>query len=245
MELNQIYNTDCMVGMQNIPDGKVDLIITDPPFAIDFKRMKSNYNRKSEHVLEGYQDIKKEEYYDFTLNWMREAYRVLSDQGSMYIISGWTNLKDILNAVDAVGFHTLNHLVWKYQFGVFTKRRFVTSHYHILLVTKHPKRYTFNKQDHYPEDVFEIKRQYWRGEAKTPTKLPVDLVRKLMLYSSNEGDLVLDPFMGSGTVAVVACMENRQYLGYEIVEDYCTLANTRVSSIAEGGEGGATPPPAR
>ena len=89
---NKIYNKDCIVGMKSIPDEKVDLIVTDPPFAINFKAKKANYNRTASRVLSGYNEIKVEDYYDFTNTWMREAYRILKKSGSMYVFSGWTNL---------------------------------------------------------------------------------------------------------------------------------------------------------
>ena len=157
--------------------------------------------------------------------WMAEAARVLPPAGSMYVFSGWNRLRDILEGLDAAGLTTVNHLIWKYQFGVFTKKKYVTSHYHILFVVKDPKRYTFNKLDHYPEDVWTIQREYWKGKMKTPTKLPREIVRKILLYSSNPGDLVLDPFLGSGTVAVVAQQEGRHFLGFEVVPEYCAFAN--------------------
>ena len=133
-------------------------------------------------------------------------------------------LRDILEGIDAAGLVTVNHLIWKYQFGVFTKNKYVTSHYHILFVVKDKKRYTFNKLDHYPEDVWMINREYWKGKKKTPTKLPRELVQKIIRYSSNAGDLVLDPFLGSGTVAVVARQEGRHFLGFEIVPEYVAFA---------------------
>ncbi len=217
--------------MKDINDEFVDLIVTDPPFAIDFKAKRGNYNRTAGRVLEGYFEITKEKYYDFTLQWMQEAYRILKKNGSMYVFSGWTNLKDILNALDDVGFITINHLIWKYQFGVFTKRKYVTSHYHILFVVKDAKRYKFNKIEHYPEDVWVIKREYWTGKIKTPTKLPVELVKKILMFSSDEGDIVFDPFLGSGTVVVVAKMLNRHYLGFEIVPEYYEFAKNRLSKL--------------
>ena len=82
--------------MKGIPDEKVDLVVTDPPFAINFKAKKTNYNRTASRVLPGYNEIKPEDYYDFTNAWMREAYRILKKSGSMYVFSGWNNLKDIL-----------------------------------------------------------------------------------------------------------------------------------------------------
>ena len=230
-KIDEIYCGDTLLLMGDIPENTVDLIVTDPPFAIDFKAKRNNYNRTQERVLEGYNEIPKDKYYEFTVNWMREAHRILKKSGSMYVFSGWTNLKDILNALDEVGFITVNHLIWKYQFGVFTKRKYVTSHYHILFVVKDEKEYKFNKVEHYPEDVWIINREYWTGKIKTPTKLPVELVKKILLFSSDEGDLVFDPFLGSGTVAVVAKMLGRHYLGFEIVPEYYEFAKERIANV--------------
>ena len=230
-QIDEIYCGDALELMKGIPADSVDLIVTDPPFAIDFKAKRSNYNRTQARVIEGYNEILPEEYYDFSKKWMEQAYRVLKETGSMYVFSGWTNLKDILNALDDVGFITINHLIWKYQFGVFTRRKYVTSHYHILFVVKNERKYKFNKIEHYPEDVWIIKREYWTGREKTPTKLPTELVRKILLFSSDEGDLVLDPFIGSGTVAVVAKSLGRHYLGFEIVPEYYEFAKKRLESV--------------
>jgi site-specific DNA-methyltransferase (adenine-specific) len=225
-----LYEGDALALLPQIPDGSVDLIVTDPPFAIDFKAQRLNYNRIGGNVLEGYREIPEEEYGEFTRQWITEATRVLSPTGSMYIFSGWNRLRDILAGIDEAGLTTINHLIWKYQFGVFTKKKYVTSHYHILFVVRDPKRYTFNKIDHYPEDVWVINREYWKGRKKTPTKLPSELVQKILSYSSNPGDLVLDPFLGSGTVVVVAQQEGRHFLGFEVVPEYCSFAKAALSA---------------
>jgi site-specific DNA-methyltransferase (adenine-specific) len=231
--IDTIYHGDALSLLPRVPSGSVDLIITDPPFAIDFTAQKGNYNRSGDRVLEGYREIPRDEYLTFSLAWLREASRVLKENGSMYVFSGWNQLKDILIALDECGFTTINHLIWKYQFGVYTKKKFVTSHYHVLFVVKNPKSYTFHKQDHYPEDVLVINREYWKGRQKTPTKLPGELVEKLVRYSSNEGDLVLDPFLGSGAVAVAVQRLGRHYLGFEIVEEYIRFAKERLSADQE------------
>jgi site-specific DNA-methyltransferase (adenine-specific) len=231
LSFDTIYHGDALELLPRIPDGSVDLIVTDPPFAIDFKARRGNYNRKDEHVLEGYQEIAPVRYQEFTRRWMEEVFRALSPTGSMYVFSGWNQLKDILISLDASGFTTVNHIIWKYQFGVFTRKKFVTSHYHILFVVKTPRQYTFNKVDHYPEDVWIINREYWKGKVKTPTKLPPDLVEKILRYSSNEGDVVLDPFLGSGTVALVARMLGRHYVGFEIVDEYYRFARERLDLV--------------
>jgi site-specific DNA-methyltransferase (adenine-specific) len=244
LELDSIFNLDCIEGMKQIPDGSIDLVVTDPPFAIEFKAKRANYNRTQSRVLEGYTEIPKAKYYDFTVAWMTEVFRVLRKSGSMYVFSGWNNLKDILNAIDVAGFIVVNHIIWKYQFGVVTKRRFVASHYHCLYVCKDDKKRKFfpyarygktardedGRSLHYrdKEDVWTIRREYWHGDQKTPTKLPREIVEKILKYSSEEGDTVLDPFLGSGQVAVVSKMLGRRYVGFEIVKEYFEFARKRL-----------------
>lgn len=244
LKYNEIYNIDCVNGMKSIGDGLIDLIITDPPFAIDFKAKRSNYNRTSSRVLEGYNEISQENYYQFTYNWINEAFRILKESGSMYLFSGWNNLKDVLVVLDEIGFITVNHIIWKYQFGVVTKRRFVNSHYHCLYVCKNDKerkffpysRFSKEARDekgrslHYgdKEDVWYIKREYWTGDQKTPTKLPSEIIEKILCYSTEESDIVLDPFLGSGQVAVVSKMQNRKYIGFEIIKEYYEFAKERL-----------------
>ena len=120
------------------------------------------------------------------------------------------------------------------------------SHYHCLYVCKNPKKrkfYPFSrfskdaKSDkgsslHYKdkEDVWEIKREYWTGEEKTPTKLPLEIIEKILNYSSKKNDIVFDPFLGSGQVAVVSKMNERQFCGFEIVSDYYKFAKKRLTS---------------
>jgi len=243
---NRIYNKNCLEGMKSISDNSIDLIITDPPFAIDFKSKRANYNRTAHRVLDGYKEIPRNEYYDFTRNWIKGSFRILKNTGSMYVFSGWNNLKDILNALDEIGFTTTNHIIWKYQFGVVTRKKFVTSHYHCLFVCKDEKnrkffpfsRFSKNEKDerggsrHYQdkEDVWQIKREYWNGDEKTPTKLPAELIKKMLSYSSEEGDIVFDPFLGSGQVAVVSKMMKRKFLGFEIVKEYFEFASQRLKT---------------
>jgi len=242
--LNKIYNQDCIDGMKGIPDNKIDLVITDPPFAINFKSKKANYNRNASRVLSGYNEIESKNYYNFTYNWMSQINRILKKSGSMYVFSGWNNLKDILTALDENGFITINHIIWKYQFGVVTSKKFVTSHYHCLYVCKNNNERKFfpysrfdknakttdGKSLHYndKEDVWNIKREYWTGDEKTPTKLPAEIIKKILEYSSEEKDVVFDPFLGSGQVAVVSKMLKRKYIGFEIVKEYYNFAKKRL-----------------
>ncbi|MBU4285205.1 site-specific DNA-methyltransferase [Patescibacteria group bacterium] len=244
IEINKVYNIDCIKGMKYIPDDTIDLVVTDPPFAIEFKAKRGNYNRTLSRVLDGYNEIPKEKYYEFTLQWMKEVKRILKDSGSMYVFSGWNNLKDILMAIDEMNLITINHLIWKYQFGVVTKRKFVTSHYHCLYICKNDKerkffpysRYEKNEKNqnngslHYKdkEDVWTINREYWNGDKKTPTKLPAELIKKILMYSSEKDDIVLDPFLGSGQVPVISKILGRRYMGFETVKEYYEFAKERL-----------------
>lgn len=241
-----IKRGDCVELMAEMPDGCVDLVITDPPFAIDFKAARNNYNRQESRVLKGYGEVAGSEYQAFTLAWLAEATRLLKASGSMYIFSGWNHLKEILIAIDECKLTTVNHLIWKYQFGVVTRRKYVTSHYHCLFVCKDDKQRYFDPycrfdkdakapgggSAHYKdkEDVWQINREYWTGAVKTPTKLPSALIEKILDYSSREGDIVMDPFLGSGQVAVVSKAKGRRYLGFEIVPDYYEFARARLES---------------
>ncbi|MHA2141040.1 MAG: DNA-methyltransferase [Candidatus Thorarchaeota archaeon] len=233
IKLDTVFYEDCIQGMKNLPEESVDLIIADPPFGIDFDGKSSVYNRDERLVVENYEEVNGS-YTDFTNRWIGELPRVLKDEGSVYIFSGWTNLERVLSGAREAGLSTLNHIVWHYPFGVFTKRRFVTSHYHVLLLVKNPKSYFFNKIEHYPEDVWPVKRTYRAGEVKNSTKLPIEVVRRCIDFSSMPGDIVLDPFMGNGTTAIASKSSWRHYLGYEINRRLKPVIDSEISSLELG-----------
>lgn len=238
--INKIYNDDCIKGMKKIPDKKIDLIITDPPFAINFKGKKANYNRNGALVLDGYNEIPAKEYFTFSIAWLNEAIRILKDTGSMFVFSSYNNIEDVQKPMKNLGLHIVNHIIWQYQFGVVTKRKFVTSHYACIFACKNDKKRRFypncrfkDRKERYAdmESVWKIKREYWHGKIKTPNKLPFDLVEKLIMYTTKKGDLVFDPFLGSGQVCYVAKSLKRRYCGFEIVSNYWRFALERLKSI--------------
>ncbi|MEM1556514.1 MAG: site-specific DNA-methyltransferase [Candidatus Bathyarchaeia archaeon] len=193
---------------------KADLIFADPPFGINFNGNLATYHRTPDAL--SYVEVSREEYPKFIRDLAEWCYRALKPNGSMWLVSGWNNLRHVLDAVEDVGFIQLNHVIWKYQFGVFTRRKFVTSHYHLLLLVKDEEDYTFNKPEHYPEDVWIIKRPYHHGEETAGNELPDELVERCIKTSSNPGDLVIDPLLGSGTTMRVCLKLNRRCLGIEI-----------------------------
>lgn len=195
-------------------DEKAALVFVDPPFGIGFKGNLQTYHRTPDAL--SYVEVPKEEYPKFIRSLLEWSYDTLNDSGSMWLLSGWNNLRMVLDAVEDVGFTQLNHCIWKYQFGVFTKKRFTTSHYHLLLLVKDPDDYTFNKPKHYAEDVWEIKRPYQHGVKTAGNELPEKLIEECIYTSSNKGELVVDPCLGSGTTMKVCLQMDRRCTGIEI-----------------------------
>lgn len=246
------YNQDCITGArEHLSDRSIDLIITDPPFAINGDSLHKHYHRKEEHVFEGYVEVAPEEYRDFSFKWVREAHRVLKDTGSMYVVSGWSNLLDILLALEKNGFELINHIIWKYNFGVSTRHKFVTSHYHILYCKKSSsKKVKFNTfcrfgtsdkaEDNSSllytdlEDVWVINRDFKKGRMRNKNTLPAELLRKMILYSSDEGDLICDFFLGSFSTAKIAKSLNRHSTGFEVNSDVYDYQLKQMNNIERG-----------
>jgi site-specific DNA-methyltransferase (adenine-specific) len=231
-EVDRINYLDNIGGMKKLQAESIDCIIADPPFGLSFTGRESIYNRDRRFVRNGYREIEND-YQKFSDTWIRELPRVMKKTATAWIFSGWTNLFDILNALKKTELNLINHIIWRYQFGVFTDRKFVTSHYHLLFLAK-SKDYYFNKIMHYPLDVWEINRTYWKGEVKNATKLPDEVVQRCVDFSSRPGNLVLDPFMGNGTTALVAKGSFRHYLGFELNRAMKPVINAALSSIEPG-----------
>lgn len=224
---------DCIKGMERMPPESVDLVVADPPFGIDFSGKESIYNRNRDLVVDSYNEIDAD-YGEFTEQWMASLQKVMKPHATAYVFSGWNHLEDVLRGARLSGLTTINHIIWKYQFGVFTKRKYVTSHYHVLLLAKDPNKYYFNKIEHYPLDVWDINRKYKVGEVKNGTTLPLEVVKQCIEFSSKPGDLVFDPFMGMGTTAVAAKSVWRHFFGFEKNELMQPVIDERLDSTTPG-----------
>ena len=247
LNLNTIYNKDCISGMKEIEDCSIDLIIADPPFAIEFKSVRANYNRNDALVIGSYREVQEKAYEDFTKNWIEESTRVLKETGSIYIFSGYNHLREILNSLKENNLTLVNHIIWKYQFGLNCIKKYISSHYHILYCCKNDKKRKFNSFSRYKnsdkilgtnknaryhdmEDVWIINKENWTGKRKTATKLPGELIKKILSYSSDKGDLILDPFSGSGQVAWFCQEMGRNYISFEISEEIFKFSQERIKS---------------
>lgn len=226
------YNEDCITGAKKyLADESVDLIITDPPYGIEGDKLDKHYNRNEDFVMDGYVEVPLENYAKFSSDWICEAERVLKPGGAIYIVSGYTNLIHILNALANTKLEEINHIIWKYNFGVYTKTKYVSSHYHILYYVKPGAKHVFNTFSRYAdserenggsanyqdrEDVWVINREYKPGKVKNKNELPTELLIKMIQYSSNEADVVCDFFLGGFSTANVAKGLNRKAVGFEM-----------------------------
>ncbi|GAJ11431.1 unnamed protein product, partial [marine sediment metagenome] len=122
MALDTVLFEECVKGMQQLPEGSIDLVIADPPFGIDFNGRSGAYNRDESFVIKGYKEAQGS-YEDFTVDWIGELPRVMKQHASAYIFSGWNNLEFVLKGAREAGLALLNHIIWHYPFGVFTKKR--------------------------------------------------------------------------------------------------------------------------
>lgn len=246
----QIYNEDCVTGADRyFGDETVDLLVCDPPFGIGEVGFDKHYARNESHVLDGYVEAPAD-YGDFTSRWIEQAARVLKPDGSMYVISGWNHLSTVLVMAESKGLEQVNHIIWKYNFGVATTRKFVTSHYHILYLKKKGGKPTFNTHCRFGpqhktkqgksalyqdmEDVWVIPREYQPGEIKNKNKLPEALLEKIILYSSNGGDVVCDFFLGNFTTAIVAKKLGRTPWGFELNQNSFDHQMIQIQAVEEG-----------
>lgn len=142
------------------------------------------------------------------------------------VVSGWSHIGTVLHAISEAGLTQVNHLIWRYSFGVYTTRKFVTSHYHIPYWVKPPlSKATFDAKtrfldpaDSYQDrqDVLDVPRKNKPGQAKNKNQLPKALLERLLAYTTCPGDVVLDPFMGGFTTARVAVRMGCTVLGFKL-----------------------------
>ena len=245
-----IYNMECVEGSKkHLLDKSVDLMICDPPFGIGESKFDKHYNRDEDNVTDGYVEAP-EDYYDFSQQWISESVRVLKDDGSMYIISGWSNSDIVGRVLRELGLVVVNKVIWHFNFGVNTTKKFVTSHYEIFYVIKDKKnKPIFNTNcrfgNHEKEDgkslryqdmqsVWMINKENQPGKVKNKNKLPEELIRKMVLYSSNEKDVVCDFFLGNFTTATVAKKLNRIPCGFEMNKNGFKSKIFNLKKIEEG-----------
>jgi len=223
-----VWNEDCVTGMRShLESESVDLVFTDPPYGIKGDELDAHYHRDEGRVVPGYVEVPLETYAEFSRNWIAESARILRPGGSIYIVSGYTNLHHVLNALHGTDLEEVNHIIAQYSFGVSTTKKWVSSHYHVLFWQK-PNRgkskRTFNTNCFYSDQrdsyrdrlsVQNLPRDYKPGEAKNKNQLSERFIEKFILYSSNRGDIVCDPFGGSLSTGRASLRYGRRFVGFE------------------------------
>lgn len=250
LELNKIYNMDCIEGMRMLPDQSVDVIVTSPPYWKGFE-------------YEAYFNSYKQ-YLDWCKVWMNECKRVLKPNGTFYL--NVINDSEITirafelmeMATREMMFKLHDTIIWyRYNQQPANTTRQLTNQCEYIFMLRHTSaNVELNKADAYDKNphIFETKNlgNVWKipfnsgkrsvssfGRKETKSKwghsgFPLELPETCILLSSKEGDVVLDMFMGSGTTAVACVKNNRNYIGFELSKEYCEIAEQRIAESKGG-----------
>ena len=210
---NKVICGDCLEVMKGIPDNSVDLVLTDPPYGIGYSR----------HIENPKHDKLKN---DSNLLWLKDflinVRRILKDNGSIYCFCSWHNV-DIFKQEIEKKFCIRNMLIWsKGGMGMGDLDTTYGCTYELCFYANQSPQILNGDRD---KDVLSYKRS---GNLCHPTQKPENLFKFLISKSSKENDLILDPFLGSGTTAVAAKQLGRRFIGIEISPEYCKIAEQRL-----------------
>ena len=251
--MNKIFNHSSEI-MSELPDKSVSLMVTSPPYNINISYgNKWENGRVVEAKGKKYADNLEESTYRQMLeNVISETKRVLKDDGQI-----WFNIKNRYDKGNIIppfwimeyfkDMYLKNIIIWNFDWGGSTNKRFCSRYEYVFFFTKHKDNYTFNlddvkipalnyRPDRYksqlknPTDVWKISLVSGNSPERTehPAQYPEELIERIIKVGTNEGDLVLDPFMGSGTTAVAAKKLNRKYVGYEIEPEFIKIVESRL-----------------
>ena len=239
MDYNRLICGDAIEEMLQFPNACIDLLIADPPYNLG-KDYGNNLDQKAWR-----------DYESFTRNWLTQAIRLLKPTGSLYVFMGVRFISKLfLILEEEFGLNFNGWITWHYTQGMGRKTGFSPRHEDILYFTKSPE-FTFNLDDirvpqkYYrernnmaganPGDVWQFSHVHYCSAEREqhPTQKPEALMERIIKASSNRGELVLDPFVGSGTTCRVAQVLNRAWLGIDINPAYIAMSQRRVDSIFE------------
>jgi len=224
----ELINGDCLEEMNNIPDGSVDMVLTDPPYNIARDNNFQTMGRAGIDFGEWDKNFDLFSYID-------ECYRVISKNGSFIVFNDWKNLGSISSYAEKLGFITKDmiRLEKTNPMPRNRDRRYITDYECAIWFVMPKSKWTFNRQDEKyqrPKFVCSI------DKGLHPTQKSLKLMKELILIHTNEVDVVLDPFMGSGTTGVACKNLNRDFIGIELDEGYFKIAQDRIESTPNAGE---------
>ncbi len=249
MKKNQIILGDSIKEMKKIKDHSVDLIFADPPYNL---QLKDTLYRPDQTTVEAVtQDWDKfntyKEYDQFTNAWLIECKRILKKGGALWVIGSYHNILRVGSRIQDEGLWILNDIIWHKTNPMpnFRGTRFTNAHETLLwCTTSRNAKYTFNYQNLKELNEGKQMRSDWyipicsgkerlredNNQRSHPTQKPEALLYRILLASTNKGDVVLDPFSGSGTAAVVAKKLQRNFIGIEKDKDYVELSKKRLKA---------------
>lgn len=239
----QLINQDCITTLNQITPKTIDMIFADPPYFLSNGGITCK-SGKMVSVNKGDWDKSQgiEKDFNFNMEWLEACDRVLKDNGTIWISGTYHNIHMIGYILNLLGYYILNEVTWikpnaPPNMGC---RCFTASHETLLWAKKSKKeKHTFNYQFMKELNGDKQMRSYWqipttpkreKSFGKHPTQKPKELLYRCIMASTNEGDLVLDPFSGSGTTGLVAIENNRRFIGIEIEQDYITIAQNRIEN---------------
>jgi len=222
MELNTIYNEDCIEGMKNIESNSIDLIVTDPPYLVKYKtgRRKDKSHKFTKEILNDDNEQLLKDY-------IAECYRIMKDDTAMYMFCS-SNKVDFFKQELEQYFTIKNMIIWvknNHTAGDL-QSAFGRKYEIIFLVNKGRSKFNGTRLT----DVWEFKRVAGKGQLHQNQK-PIEMIEQCIEKHSNENDVVFDGFMGSGTTAVASVNKNRRYLGFELDKEYYDIASNRIDEL--------------
>jgi len=248
--LGEVLCGDCVELMARLPESSVDLIFADPPYNL---QLGGELHRPDQSrvagVVEAWDKFADFAAYDrFTRDWLSAARRLLKPDGALWVIGSYHNIFRVGTILQDLGFWMLNDIVWRKTNPMpnFRGRRFTNAHETLLWCAKsRDSRYTFNYQAMKSLNDDVQMRSDWLfplcagperlkggdGKKAHPTQKPEALLHRLLLAATKPGDLVLDPFFGTGTTGAVAKRLGRRFIGIERDKEYAKIARQRVAAI--------------
>ena len=244
---DQLINGDSLEELKKIPDESFDLVFADPPYNLQLKRELTRPDRSKVSAVndkwDQFESFKK--YDDFTYAWLSECKRILKKNGAIWVIGSYHNIFRVGTTIQNLGFWILNDVIWnkKNPMPNFRGTRFTNAHETLIWASKSEKsKYTFNYQSlKCLNDDLQM-RSNWdlpicngserlkkNGKKIHSTQKPETLLHRILLATSNKNDLILDPFLGSGTTAAVAKKLGRNYYGIEKEKSYFKVAEQRLN----------------
>ncbi len=247
----RLIKEDSLVALKKINEKSIDMIFADPPYFLSNGGITCHAG-KMVCVDKGEWDksISIREKYNFNKEWIKDCYRVLKDNGTIWISGTLHNIYSIGMALEEEGFKIINNITWQKTNPPpnLACKTFTHSTETIIWARKDlPKiKYTFNyalmkemNNGKQMKDVWttSLTKLSEKKQGKHPTQKPIEILEKIVLASTNEGDLILDPFCGSSTTGIVANKLNRKYIGIDLEKDYLELSKRRYYELKENQNG--------